>query len=103
MKALLLLMARGTVDPTMALLPHTITQTGQGVTTMALLTHAITTQLDQDIMSAAQVITGAEHPTTGMAATLHHAMAATHPTDVGLHPTFEWCLGHSHASQVSLY
>jgi len=109
-KALLLLMARGTVDPTMALLPHTITQTGQGVTTMALLTHAITTQLDQDIMSAdqdimsaAQVITGAEHPTTGMAATLHHAMAATHPTDVGLHPTFEWCLGHSHASQVSLY
>ena len=95
----LLLMVTGTVDTTMALLTHTtIIQTAQGVTTMALLTHATTTQLDQGIMNVARVTTGADHPTTDMAATLHHIMAATHIMGMGLHPSFEWCLGHSVSS-----
>jgi len=65
---------------------------------MALLTHATTTQKDQGIMNTPRVITGADHPTTDMAATLHHIMAATHTMGMGLHPTFEWCLGHSVSS-----
>ncbi|DBB00305.1 hypothetical protein WJX77_002448 [Trebouxia sp. C0004] len=62
-------------------------------TTMALLTHTTITQKDPGIMNMA---------TTGMAATLHHIKAATHTTDMGLHSTFEWCLGHSHLCQMQL-
>ncbi|KAL0038810.1 hypothetical protein WJX79_008813 [Trebouxia sp. C0005] len=68
-------------------------KSGQGVTTVDLLTHATTTLLDQGTMDVARVTTGADHPTTDMAATLHHVITATHTMDKGHHPTSECCLG----------
>ncbi|DBA70906.1 TPA: hypothetical protein ACH3X2_011354 [Trebouxia sp. C0005] len=90
----LLFAVTGIMDTTTALLTHTtIILKGQGVTTVDLLTHATTTLLDQGTMDVARVTTGADHPTTDMAATLHHVITATHTMDKGHHPTSECCLG----------